>query len=79
MIVLINMVTILFMSTKMAILDLLKIKVSWNKGHDVINFVNDVTNKNLSRDSSYIVHVVMWPKFGNFSISMKEVIITSIL
>ena len=39
----------------------------------------DVTNKILSRDSNYIVVVIMWPKFGNSSISMKEVTITTIL
>ena len=39
-----------------------------------IIFVFDVTDKVLSHDSNYIVYVVMWPKFGNSSISMKEVI-----
>ena len=73
------MVTILMMSAKMATPGLLKITVFWNKGYDVIIFVHDVTNKILSRDSNYIVDVVMWPKFGNTSISMREVIITSIL
>ena len=34
--------------------------------------------KNLSRDSNYIVDVLMWPKFGNCSISMRQVITTSI-
>ena len=38
-----------------------------------------VINKVLSRDSNYIVDVVMRSKFGNFSISLTEVIITSIL
>ena len=42
-------------------------------------FVNDITNKILSRDSNYIVDVVTWPKFDNSSISMREVIIISIL
>ena len=69
------MVTILMMSAKMATLGLLKIKVFWNKGYDVIISVHDVTNKILSRDSNYIVDVVMWPKFGNSNISMREVII----
>ena len=73
------MVAILMMSAKLATLGLLKIKVFWNKGYDVIISVHDVTNKILSRDSNYIVDVVMWPKFGNSSISMREVIITSIL
>ena len=35
---------------------------------------HDVTNKILLRDSEYIVDEVMWPNFGNSSISMKEVI-----
>ena len=67
------------MPAKMATPGLLKIKVFWNKGYDVIIFVYDVTNKILSRDSNYIIDVVMWPKFGNCSISMRKVIITSIL
>ena len=41
--------------------------------------VHHVINKIWSRDSNYIVHVVMWPKFANFSISMREVFITPIL
>ena len=35
-IVLIDIVTILMMSAKMATLSILKIKVFWNKGYDVI-------------------------------------------
>ena len=66
-------------SAKRATPGLLKITVFWNKGYDVIISVDDVTNKILSRDSNYIVDVFMWPKFGNSSISMKEVITTSIL
>ena len=69
------MVTILMMSAKMATPGLLKIKVFWN----IIISVHDVTNKILSRDSNYIIDVVMWPKFGNSSVSMGEVIKTSIL
>ena len=38
----------------------------------------DITNKILSRNSDYIIEVVMWPNFGNSSISMREVIETSI-
>ena len=67
------------MSAKIAIPDLLKITVFWNKGYDVIFHVDGVTNKSLSRDSNYIVDAFMWPKFGNSSISMREVITTSIL
>ena len=50
---------------------LLEVEVFWNKGYDVINSVHDVTNKT--------VNVVMSPKFVNCSISMRKVIITSIL
>ena len=67
------------MSAKMATPGLLKITVFWNKGYDVIIHVDDVTNKILSGDSNYIVDVFMWPKFGNSTISMREVITTSIL
>ena len=73
------MVTILMISAKLATPGLLKIKIFQNKGYDVIIPDYDVTNKILSRDSNYIVDVVMWPKFGNSSISMREVIIMSIL
>ena len=73
------MVKILMMSAKMATPGLLKITVFWNKGYDVIISVHDVTNKVLSRDSNYNVNVAMWSKFGNSSISVREVIITSIL
>ena len=45
------------MSAKMATLDLLKIKVFWNKGYDVILFGYDIVIKIMSRDSNYIVHV----------------------
>ena len=64
------MVAILMISVKLATLGLLELKVSSNKCYDVII---------LSRDSDYIVDVVLWSKFGNFSFSMREVIITSIL
>ena len=67
------------MSAKMATPGLLKITAFWNNGYGVVIPVDDVTNKILSRDSSYIVDVFMWPKFGNSSISMREVIATSIL
>ena len=73
------MVTILMMSAKIALLGLLKIEEFWFEGFDVSIYVHDLTNKILSRNSNCIVDVVMWPKFGNSSISMEEVIITSIL
>ena len=64
------------MPAKLATLGLLKIKVFPNKGYDIIISVYDVTSQILSRDSNYIVDVV---KFGNSSISVREVIVTSIL
>ena len=65
-------------SAKLATLGLLKIKVFWNNGYDVIIFAHDLNDKILSRDSNYTVDVIMWPKFGNSRISMKEVITASI-
>ena len=73
------MVTILMMSAKMGTLGLLKIKVFWIKGYDVITSAHDVTNKILSSESNYIVDVVMRPKIGNSNISMREVKTISIL
>ena len=73
------MVKILMMSPIMAAPALLKIKVFWKKGYYVIFSVHDATNKILSDDANYIMDVVMWPKFGNSSIRIREVIITSIL
>ena len=64
------MVTILMMSAKMAPKDCLRIKV---KGSDFIVSVHDVTNKILFHDSNYIADVVIWPKFGNSSIYMRDV------
>ena len=64
------------MSAKMATLGLLKLKVFWNKGYDVIVYVH---HQILSRDSIFIVDMVIWPKLGTSSIYMKEVIIASIL
>ena len=72
------MVAILMMCAKLATLGLLKIKAFWNKGYDVIISVHDVYNKTLPCTSTCIADVVMWPKFANSSIFMKEVIIISI-
>ena len=63
----------------MAALGLLKIKILWNEGYDVIIYVYDVISKNLSRHSNYIEDAVMLPKFGNSSSSMREVILSLIL
>ena len=43
----------------MATLSFLKINLFQNKDYDIIAFVHDVINKILSRDSDYIVDVVM--------------------
>ena len=67
------------MSAKLATLGILKIKLSWNKGYDIIISVYDVTNKILSFGSNYIVDVAIRWMFSNSSISMREVIITSTL
>ena len=55
----------------MATPGLLKIKIAWNRGCDLIIFVHDITNKYLLRESSYIVDVVMRLNFGNSKISRK--------
>ena len=67
------------MPAKMVTPDFLKKAVFWNKGYYVIISVHDAMIKILSGDSNYIVDAVMRPKFDNSSISMKEVIIASIL
>ena len=64
-------------SAKLDTLDLLKIEAFSNKSYDIIISVHDVTNKILSRESNYIVDMVT--KFGISKISMREVIITSVL
>ena len=61
----INTADILRMSAKLSTLGFLKMKVFGNKSRDVIFYVNNVTNKTLSRNSNHIVDVVMRPKFGN--------------
>ena len=70
------MVIILMMSAKVTILCLLKINIFRNKVYDIAILFYDVTNKIWSSGSNYIVDEVMWPKFPNSSISMREVIIT---
>ena len=73
------MIISLMMPANMATSDLYKTTIFWNKDYDVITPVHDATNKILSRDSNYIVDVVMWSEFGNSSISMREVVIVSTL
>ena len=67
------------MSVKMATLGLLKIMVFCNKCYDVIVHVDYITNKILSRDSNYIIDLLIRTKFDNSSISIREAIKTSIL
>ena len=67
------------MSAKMATAGLVKKKIFWKKYYGVIISVHDIISKNLSRESNDSVNVVMWSKFGNSSISVREVFITSIL
>ena len=59
-------------------LDFLETKVFWKKDYQVIISVHDITIKILSRNSNYIVDVVMWTKVGKYNISMTEVVVTSI-
>ena len=73
------MVKILMISAKLVTPGLLKIKLFWNKGYDVIISVDQVINKISSCNSRHIVGVVMWLKSGNPSVIMEEVIITCIL
>ena len=74
-----SLITILMMSAKMATPGLLKTKIFWKKDYDVLTSAHDVISPILSRVSNYNVNVVMRPKFGNFSISVREVMINSIL
>ena len=67
------------MPAKLVTLDILKIKVLWSKVYNVIIFVHDFNDKIFTRDSNYIVDVVMRSKFGNSNISMRKVIVKSIL
>ena len=73
------MVTIFMMPAKNATLGVIRIKTFGNQDYDVAISVYDVTNEILSRDSNYIVDMVMWPKFGNSSFHIRNVIMTSIL
>ena len=65
------------MSAKMATPGLPKIVKFWNKGYDILILFDDVTNKILWYDSNYIEDMFMWPKFGNCSISARDVIRSS--
>ena len=73
------MVALLMMSAKIATQGLLRIKIFLKKVYDAITFFLDVKKKMLSQNSNCIVDVVMWPKFGNSSVYIREAIIDSIL
>ena len=67
-------------SSKLAAVGVLEIKLFRNKNYDVLISVHDVTKKNLLSDPIYIEDIaVMWPIFRNSSIPLREVMITSIL
>ena len=53
------MVAIFMISAKLATLGLLKIKIFWNKGYDVMISLHDVINNISSRESNYIVDFVI--------------------
>ena len=55
------------------------LKVFWNKDYDVIISAHDVTDKIFPHESNYSVDLVMRPKFGNSSVSVRQFIITAIL
>ena len=65
---------ILRISAKMTTPDLLKIAVFWNKLYDVIIPVDDITNKNFITWFKLYCRCGNVLKFGNSSISMREVI-----
>ena len=60
---------ILRMASKLTTSGLFKTNVFRNKDSDVIASVHDVTDKILSRDSNYVVDVIILLNFGNASIS----------
>ena len=74
-----NMTAILMMSAKCGTPTLFKIRVFWNKDYYVVSSTHDVINKSYSHGSNWNIDVIMGPKFGNFSISIREVIVTSVL
>ena len=53
------MIAIFMISAKLVTLGLLKIKIFWNKGYDVMISLHDVINNILSRESNYIVDFVI--------------------
>ena len=56
----------------------LGIEVCGNEDYDVIICVYNITDEISLHESNFVGNVVIWPKFGNFSISITAVILTSI-
>lgn len=71
------MIAILRISAKLATSGLLSITVFWNKDYDVMISFHEFIKNILSSVWNHIVDMVMWPKFGNYSVFMTEVIIRS--
>ena len=59
MVVLINIIVILMISSKLAAVGVLEIKLFRNKNYDVINSVHDVTKKILLSDPIYIEDIAV--------------------
>ena len=64
----------LMMAKKGDISSLLRSTVFWKKVSEI--YVHDISNKILLCDSNHIAGLVMWSKFANSSIFLKEVIVT---
>ena len=60
------------MSAKLATVVVLKIKTFLYKGYDIMISLHEATKRILSRESNHIGNMVMWPKFGNSSITIRE-------
>ena len=73
------MIAILIILSKSVTLGLLRIKILWNKGYDIMILIYRGIKKIVWPESNNIMNVVMWPKFGKSSISIREVIIALIL
>ena len=53
--------------------------VIWNRDYAVVIYVYEVTYKISFCDSLFFVEVVSWQKFGNSSISTRDVVVTLFL
>lgn len=73
-----NVIAVMIISVKLANPDLLQ-KTEFRKKDPWHQNVEDATSKTLSRDPNYVIDIIMWPKFGNTSDSLGEIITISIL